>query len=111
MFGSGEYLHLAWLPLKQRQATHRCHSEGFGYLVVVIYWHHRGLPYPLHHQCVAEGDGEDGEQVGGYELVEDEGPLVRLGGEPVHAVLPGAVPVALLDVLVQEDGNGQDEGT
>ena len=36
---------------------------------------------------------------------------MRLAGEPVHAVLPGAVPVALLDVLVQEDGNGQDEGT
>ena len=36
---------------------------------------------------------------------------MRLAGEPVHAVLPGTVPVALLDVLVQEDGNGKDEGT
>ena len=27
-----------------------------------------------------------------------------LGGEPVHAVLPGAIPVAILEMLVQENG-------
>lgn len=79
------------------------------YLVVVVSWLHGWLADPLHHHTIAEGNGEDGQQVGSDKLIEDEGPLVSLGGEPLHAVLPGTVPVPLLDTLVHEDRRGQDE--
>lgn len=70
------------------------------YLIVVVDRLHGGLSNPLHHQSVAEGNSEHWQQVCGNELVEDESPLMRLGGKSLHAVLPRAVPIALLYTLV-----------
>lgn len=86
----------------------RAHSSNYSraesapclYLIVVVNRLHGGLSDPLHHQSVAEGNCEHGQQVGGNKLVEDESPLVCLRGESLHAVLPRAVPVTLLYTLV-----------
>lgn len=69
-------------------------------LVVVVHGLHGGLPDPLHHQAVAEGDGEDRQQVGSNELVEDESSFMHFRGKSLHAVLSRAIPVSFLYTLV-----------
>ena len=80
-------------------------------LVVVVHRFNSRLPHPLQHESVTEGDGEDRQEVGSYELVENEGPLVGLRGKAFHAVMPGTIPVSLFDPLVQENRDGEEEGT
>lgn len=70
------------------------------YLIIIVYRFYSGLANPLNHQSVAERDSEHRQQVGSNELVQDESPLMHLRGKSLHAVLPRAVPVALLYTLV-----------
>lgn len=84
--------------LKSKHRTKQ--SKPWLYLIVVVHRFHSGLTHPLHHQSVAEGDSEDRQQVGSNKLVQDESPLMCFRGKPLHAILPGTVPVTLLYTLV-----------
>lgn len=65
-------------------------------LVAAVYGVHTGSANALQHEGVAGDDGEEGEEVDGQEVVNDEGSLDKSRGEDLAAVNLGAKPVSCL---------------